>query len=107
MRDWLSTTEAQLRQRDDSIRTLVARLEAYESQVLPSEQIAQELHAQWPATGQVTLAHADSTVLLIVSEKTSAADYAALMEEDLVRIENWLAIRLRTPSVRIIKVNDN
>ena len=106
MRDWLSTTEAQLRQRDDSIRTLIARLEAYESQILPSEQIAQELHAQWPAIGQITLARADSTVLLIVSEKTSAADSAALMDDDLTRINNWLTIRLHTPSVRIIKVND-
>ena len=106
MRDWLSTTEAQLRQRDDSIRTLIARLEAYESQILPSEQIAQELHAQWPAIGQITLARADSTVLLIVSEKTSAADSAALMDDDLTRINNWLAIRLHTPFVRIIKVND-
>ena len=56
---------------------------------------------------QATLARADTTVLLIISEKTNAADSAALINDDLTRIENWLAIRLRTPSVRIIKVKDN
>lgn len=99
MRDWLASTEAQLRQRDDSIRSLASQLAAYEALTLPSEQITRELHAQWPAIEQVTLARADSTVLLLLSQQM--AEESILQPEELERIEQWLAIRLQAPAVKV------
>ena len=101
MRDWIASTEAQLRQREDSIRTLAARLEAYESQTLPTEQIAQELHAQWPGIEDVTLGRADSTVLLVMTSKPASGKASSIKEDDLNRIEKWLAVRLQTHSVQV------
>ncbi len=94
MRDWLASTEQQLRQRDDSIL------------VLPTEQISNELRAQWSSIDRITLARADSTVLLVISEKPAASHKKeTLTHEDLARMEQWLAIRLNVPSVQVIKTN--
>ena len=106
MRDWLASTEAQLRQRDDSIRSLRQQLDAYEALVLPSAQISAELRAQWSSIDRITLARADSTVLLVISEKQAANHKKeTLTHEDLARMEQWLAIRLNVPSVQVIKNN--
>ena len=96
MKDWLSATEEQLRQRDDSIRSLNAQLDAYAALVLPSEQIAEELRSQWPEIKDVTLARADeSIILLLTTSKT-------ISHTDLERIHNWLSVRLQTPKVEVI-----
>lgn len=97
MRDWLSSTEAQLRQRDDSILALRARVEAFEAMQLPSARIKAELLSQWPEIADVTLARADSSVILLVtvSEK--------MPEEHLARIRNWLSVRLQEPVVEVIE----
>ena len=106
MRDWLASTEQQLRQRDDSIRALRQQLDAYEALVLPTEQISDELRAQWSSIDRITLARADSTVLLVISEKPAASHKKeTLTHEDLARMEQWLAIRLNVPSVQVIKTN--
>ncbi len=106
MRDWLASTEQQLRQRDDSIRVLRQQLDAYEALVLPTEQISNELRAQWASIDRITLARADSTVLLVISEKPAASHKKeTLTHEDLARMEQWLAIRLNVPSVQVIKTN--
>jgi len=106
MRDWLASTEQQLRQRDDSIRALRQQLEAYEALVLPTEQISNELRAQWSSIDRITLARADSTVLLVISEKPAASHKKeTLTHEDLARMEQWLAIRLNVPSVQVITKN--
>lgn len=106
MRDWLASTEKQLRQRDDSIRALRQQLDAYKALVLPTEQISAELRAQWSSIDRITLARADSTVLLVISEKPAASHKKeTLTHEDLARMEQWLAIRLNVPSVQVIKNN--
>lgn len=106
MRDWLASTEQQLRQRDDSIRALRQQLDAYEALVLPTEQISNELRAQWSSIDRITLARADSTVLLVISQKPEAShNKETLTHEDLARMEQWLAIRLNVPSVQVIKNN--
>ena len=106
MRDWLASTEQQLRQRDDSIRALRQQLETYEALVLPTEQISNELRAQWASIDRVTLARADSAVLLVITEKQDTPhEQERLAHEDLARIEQWLAIRLNVPSVQVIKTN--
>lgn len=99
MRDWLSSTEAQLKQRDDSIRTLRARLAQYEALVLPSEQIAAEIQSQWPAIDRVTLARSDQAVILLVSVRNGQP---ALKAEERQRMQDWLAVRLQTPNVEVI-----
>ena len=96
MRDWLSSTEEQLRQRDDSIRSLNAQLDTYKAQVLPSTQIATELKSQWPEIADITLARADSSVILLLT----LAD--TIEPIDLERIQKGLAVRLQTTKVEII-----
>ena len=96
MKDWLSSTEEQLRQRDDSIISLNAQLEAYEALQLPSKQIAAELRSQWPEIKDVTLARADSSVILLLTTSRK------LRPNDIQRIQNWLAVRLQTKKVEVI-----
>ena len=91
-------SEAQLRQRDDSIRALRTQLEAYESLRLPSAQIAAELRSQWPEIADVTLARSDSSVILLLT--TQQAD--SLTADNVERIHNWLSVRLQTPEVEVI-----
>ena len=98
MRDWLSSTEEQLRQRDDSIRSLNAQLDAYAALVLPSEQIAAELRSQWPEIKDVTLARSDESVILLITLKKADV----LRHEDLARIHNWLSVRLQASKVEVI-----
>lgn len=112
LRDWLASTEEQLRQRDDSIRSLRGQLDVYESQVLPSAQIADELRAQWPDVREVTLARADSTVILLLTTQSpdkpsssQAAHVSALSPEERARIEKWLCVRLQIPSVRVVELH--
>ena len=97
VRDWLASTEEQLRQRDDSIRTLRAQLDTYEAQVLPSAQIAEELRAQWPSIREVTLARADAEVILLIA--------SSLTPEEHKRIENWLSVRLQVPKIRVVELH--
>ena len=97
MRDWLSSTETQLRQRDDSIRTLRAQIDAFEALQLPSEQIKAELLSQWPEIAEVTLARADTSVILLIT--LSAEELPA---DNLQRIHNWLSVRLQEPNVEVI-----
>ena len=96
MKDWLSSTEEQLRQRDDSIRSLNAQLDTYKAQVLPSEQIAAELKSQWPEIADITLARADSSIILLLTMKDS------IEQSNLERIQKGLAVRLQTTKVEII-----
>ena len=96
MRDWLSSTEEQLRQRDDSIRSLNTQLDVYKALTLPSEQIAAELHSQWPEIANVTLARADESVILLLTTSDS------ISPADLERIHNWLSVRLQEPMVEVI-----
>ena len=98
MRDWLSSTEAQLRQRDDSIRLLQTRLDAYEALRLPSAQIAAELRSQWPEIAAVTLARSDSSVILLLTQQKADT----LTSENVERIHNWLSVRLQTEEVEVI-----
>ena len=97
MRGWLTNTEAQLRQRDDSIRSLRTQLDAFEALQLPSDQIKAELLSQWPEIADITLARADSSVILLISTPD-----VTMPEENLTRIHNWLSVRLQEPAVEVI-----
>lgn len=96
MKDWLSSTEKQLRQRDDSIRSLNAQLDAYAALTLPTEQITAELRSQWPEIKDVTLARSDSSIILLLTTSKK------LHQEDIKRIHDWLSVRLQTPRVEVI-----
>lgn len=102
MRDWLSSTEEQLRQRDDSIRSLRAQLDAYEALKLPAEQISAELRSQWPEIADVTLARSDSAVIVLVSTHSAGNRTKTLKADDLKRMRNWLSVRLKTPTVEVV-----
>jgi uncharacterized hydrophobic protein (TIGR00271 family) len=105
MQDWMQANERQLQLRDDSIRALSARLSAYERQVLPAVQLAGELRSQWPDVTDVTVARGiylpsadeEKEQVLVLLQSTSP-----VAEEDRIRMENWLTIRLQVPSVRVV-----
>ena len=105
LKDWMAATEQQLQQRDDSIHILQARVEkyemAYKSLLLPTEQISEELHAQWPDIEEVVLARADSTILLVVKWIDEGGE-TSIQANELQRMENWLKVRLKTPSAQVI-----
>lgn len=111
MRDWLASTEDKLHQRDDSIRALRNQLERYEALILPSEQITDEIHAQWPSIDEVILARTDSLVIMLftvhkpVANNSHVPSISALTPDDIARIENWLCVRLQIPSARVVELH--
>ena len=96
MRDWLASTEAQLQQRDDSIRVLNTQLDFFKAQQLPEKQIASEVKAQWPQITNVTLARNEEQIVLLVLSSP------ALNEEDQQRISQWLSVRLQAENVLVV-----
>lgn len=109
MRDWLSSTEAQLRERDDSIRSLRGKLDAYEALQLPSKQIAAELRSQCPEIKDVTLARSDSSIILLITISPTTnksgknkSTTPVLLPENIERIRDWLSVRLQTDNVEVI-----
>ncbi|MBR1877653.1 MAG: TIGR00341 family protein [Paludibacteraceae bacterium] len=105
MRDWLASTEEQLRVRDDSIRSLQSQVDTYAARELPSAQLAAELRSQWPSVHAVTLARGNTVQADEETEETVVVVLRGdgqLTADELQRMENWLAIRLQTPTVQVI-----
>ena len=96
MRDWLATNEQQLKQRDDSIRVLNARIQRLASKQLPAEQISAELKAQWPQIENVTLARNENQIVLVLDSKRS------IKKDDKERIREWLSVRLQAKNVLVV-----
>ena len=96
MRDWLATNEQQLKQRDDSIRVLNARIQRLASQQLPAEQISAELKAQWPQIENVTLDRNENQIVLVLDSKRS------IKKDDKERIREWLSVRLQAKNVLVV-----
>jgi len=96
MKDWLASTEAQLLQRDDSIRVLNTQLDFYKALQLPVEQICSEVQAQWPQIENVTLARNEKQIVLLVQAKP------ALNEEEQQRITHWLSVRLQAEDILVV-----
>lgn len=99
--DWIASTEREMRERDDSIRSLRGQLSAIraelEAQKLPAAQLSAELQSQWPAIAEVTVARGDNQQILVIL-KTERRFH----KDDITRIENWLPVRLQTDNVRLI-----
>jgi type II secretory pathway component PulJ len=96
MKDWLATSEQQLKQRDDSIRVLNAQIDGFKALQLPVEQITSEVQAQWPQIESVTLARNDEQIVLLIHAKPK------LKEDDQQRITHWLAVRLKADNVLVV-----
>lgn len=96
MRDWLATNEQQLKQRDDSIRVLNARIQRLASKQLPAEQISAELKAQWPQIENVTLARNENQIVLVLDSKRS------IKKDDKERIREWLSVRLQAKNILVV-----
>lgn len=96
MKDWLASTEAQLQQRDDSIRVLNKQLDVFKAQQLPVEQITSEVQTQWPQITSVTLARNEKQIVLLVQAEP------ALNEDDQQRISSWLSVRLQADNVLVV-----
>jgi len=126
LRDWISSTEAQMRQREDSIKVLQSRIDAYKALELPAAQIAAEVKSQWPEITDITLARSDKAVIMLVTTNGTFAQTTAaksgsaakssksakqkqapeLSAEDLQRLANWLSVRLQTPNVQVFQHNN-
>jgi uncharacterized hydrophobic protein (TIGR00271 family) len=106
LKDWIASNEQQLRQREDSIFALRAKLATYEALVLPSEQIAAELRSQWPSISDIALTRgaqmpaeaAAEEVILVVLQS-----HPQLTADDLTRIQNWLSVRLQNEHILVIQ----
>lgn len=96
MKDWLASTEAQLKQRDDSIRVLNQQISRFKAMQLPEKQITAEVQAQWPRVSSVTLARNDKQIVMLLKAKP------ALKKDDLERIQQWLSVRLQTNNVLVV-----
>ena len=77
LRDWISSTEEQMRQRDDSIKVLQSRIDAYKALELPAAQIAAEVKSQWPEITDITLARSDKAVIMLVTTNATFAQSTA------------------------------
>ena len=97
MKDWLASTEEQLQKRDDSIRVLNARIDAFEALKLPAEQISSEVKAQWPQISEVTLARNEKQIVLLVHAKP------ALKKDERQRIRQWLSVRLQSDNIMVVE----
>lgn len=107
VRDLMSTNEQRLQLRDDSIRVLGERIARYEALVLPTEQVAAELRAQWPTIKQITLARGESIdETLTNSEEVILLVHTSspLTPDETSRIQAWLSVRLQATNVRVIEV---
>lgn len=96
MRDWLATSEQQLKQRDDSIRVLNARIDRFKAKQLPADQISAEIKAQWPQIESVTLARNEKQIVLVVGSKHT------IKKDEQQRIQQWLSVRLQTNNVLVV-----
>lgn len=103
LQDWLAASEAQLRQRDDTIRSLRAQLSSYKALELPTQQITAELQSQWPEIDQVTLARADSSIVLLLGTKLPQdSSSVTLQSGDVKRIHDWLSVRIHEPNIEVL-----
>lgn len=105
VKNLIATNEQSIKQRDDSIRALQARLAIYEQQQLPSAQIAAEIQSQVPAVQSVTLAKGAR----IASNAAEQEEVVVLIEnrhplskEETARLTNWLQVRLNTENIVLV-----
>lgn len=108
IKDIFENNEQQLRQRDERIKELEEQITAYEDNRLPFAQIAQEMRSQYPAIQDVTIARgrlvpADTgeltTQVVIVLHPSDDAD---LKSVDMVRLQQWLRVRLDNDNVLVL-----
>lgn len=90
-----------------TIDSLRASLSKYESKIIPAEIISKELSAQYPSITKVILTRGeqvdistesaiDQIVAILYCEKP-------MLENDLVRIENWLKVRLNIDNLVVLE----
>ena len=103
LQEWLAKSEEQLRQRDDTIRSLRAQLASYEALRLPAQQISAEIQTQWPGVEKVTLARADSSIILLLNTSLPTDTPSVLLtSSDIKRIQDWMSVRLQEPNVEVV-----
>ncbi|MBQ7192165.1 MAG: DUF389 domain-containing protein [Paludibacteraceae bacterium] len=103
MRDWMASQEKQLRRRDDTIRVLTERLEAYERNAIDASQLLAEITAQYPQIDKAIFAKGsevknnvekEMTVVLITAHEPLTADESN-------RLQQFLAVRLKTDAIQL------
>ena len=104
--------EQEIQKRERLIAQMEEQLKEYNSKKFPSRQIAKEILAQYPHMTSLTLARGDyiesaalnagtasepaEKVLAIIKARESVS------EEEISKLEHWLAIRLEVSEVEII-----
>ena len=104
--------EQEIQKREKLIAQMEAQLKEFNSKKFPSLQITKELLAQYPHISSLTLArgeHIETSGITASSEIAPAERVYAIIKSsvpisgnDIVKLENWLAIRLNVSKVEII-----
>ena len=104
--------EQEILKREKLIAQMEAQLKELGSKRFPSRQIAQEIVAQYPQMTYLTLARGDHILAsdLADGNQTSPQEKviailgvsSPLDDEQIKRLEEWLAIRLNVPGIKII-----
>ena len=104
--------EQEILKREKLIAQMEAQLKELGSKRFPSRQIAQEIVAQYPQMTYLTLARGDHILAsdLADGKQTSPQEKviailgvsSPLDDEQIKRLEEWLAIRLNVPGIKII-----
>ena len=107
IKDIFANNEKQLKERDDKIIELEKELQKYSASKIPTEQINQEIIAQFPAIASIALTtgervledgntQAETIVLLQYNGKKQ------LKQDELSRLTEWLKVRLNVENVTVL-----
>lgn len=108
-KDIFRKNEQEIKERESTIKEMQKKLDSYSSKILPSEQIAKEIRAQYPKLISITLARGEKVKTdsntQVKGEEVIAIlkleSHLTLLEHK--KLEEWLAVRLNIPNIRIIE----
>ncbi len=108
-KDIFLRNEQEIKDREAIINDMKKQLEFYSKKMLPSEQIAKEIRAQYPNLISITLARGEKVDTESITEIQQEEVVAIIKLESKLtllehnKLEEWLSIRLDIPNIRIIE----
>ena len=108
-KDIFRKNEQEIKERENTIKEIKKELQSFTNKILPSEQIAKEIRAQYPKLISITLARGERINTDAGTEVNGEEVIAILkLESHLTllehkKLEEWLSVRLDIPNIRIIE----